>query len=633
MILEPWLQSGQYIFGLLSLLLFHFSLVVLSLVTRLRFRIPLGLALIVLTATTGLLVGVPQVAFAQGGYHPAVNEQIFPVPVSLRPAIAFWRDIFAKHDAHHVVIHDERELDLVYDVVDVSDLVLSGLSDVAQARERTRRVKEVLERTRAALRVLSGDRRAKAAQEDLDRIKELTLAHAGESSGAQANWYRSARERVRSQSGLREDFANAIQISGMFMPGIEEALAAEGLPVEISRLPFVESMFNYKARSKVGASGAWQFTRSTGRLYLRIDSAVDERSDVLLAAHGAAKYLRANYRRVESWPLALTGYNHGIGGMVRAMKRLGTKDMGVIADRYKSRTFGFASRNFYAEFVAAVVVFADRDEHFPGIDQLPRLTFEVFRPDHYVSLLDIAAIAELPKDKLVELNPALSRSVIEGDLLIPSGFQLKVPEGALTETLNAYGLIPENRKRTRQLAQRHKVQRGETVGQIARRYGTSIRRIQTANNLPRADRIYVGQVLDIPSTGRSSGWQRQLSGEQIAALKNPPPVREPARAAEGAHIVKAGESLSLIADRYGVSMDSLVRINGLRSPDRLRVGQRLNLEGAASNGSEAQRRYRVRAGDTLSRIATAYDTTVRAIIQANSLGSTVLSIGQSLIIP
>ena len=575
------------------------------------------------------LCAVPPVS-AQG-YHPAIDEDVFPVPQSLWPAIAFWRDIFAKYDDNEIVIHDDRHMDVVYEVVDVSDLVLKGLSDVARARARTDRVRDALDRNRLALRYLSGDRRVAPDEATLRQVQTVTRRF-----GTDRAWYRGAQSRVRSQSGLRDEFANAIQISGMFMDRIRQTLQEEGLPTEISCLPFVESMFNYKARSKVGASGAWQFTRSTGRLYMRIDSAVDERSDILVAARGAAKYLKANYRRVESWPLALTGYNHGIGGMVRAMRRLGTKDMGEIVDRYSSRSFGFASRNFYAEFVAAVVVYADREELFPGIEPLPPWRFETLRTDAYVSLLDMADLAGIDENELVELNPALTQAVLRGDLLVPKDYELRVPEGQLTEALNAYELLPPDRKRNGQLARLHRVSRGETVGQIARRYGTSIRSIQVANNLPRADRIYVGQMLEIPSSGSGTNWQRRLSADRIAAIRNPPPEPEVAPALAQAHFVAAGETLSQIGDRYGVSVSALVRHNGLRSPDRLRVGQRINIPGSSggSNGSSGSTgRYTVRSGDTLARIASAHDTTVDAIMRLNGLRSTVIQIGQVLAIP
>ena len=110
----------------------------------------------------------------------------------------------------------------------------------------------------------------------------------------------------------------------MFMPGITQILRAHGVPAIIASLPFVESMYNYRARSRVGASGVWQMMPGTARQYLQMDAAVDARSDVWLAAEGAAKLLADNYQRVGSWPLALTGYNHGITGIARAVRQVGS---------------------------------------------------------------------------------------------------------------------------------------------------------------------------------------------------------------------------------------------------------------------------------------------------------------------
>jgi len=224
---------------------------------------------------------------------------------------------------------------------------------------------------------------------------------------------------IRSQRGLRNRFERAIEISGMFMSGIERELAKHGVPKEVRCLPFVESMYNYRARSKVGASGAWQFTASTGRMYLQMDEAVDARSDVLLAAAGAARMLRNDYDSLEVWPLALTAYNHGAGGMARAVRRLGTRDIGVVVEKYKSRTFGFASRNFYASFIAAVIAFDERKQHFPDSEPFPEIRFDVMPRDRYVALTDLADATGVDMDRLAELNPALDQTGLAGSLLVP----------------------------------------------------------------------------------------------------------------------------------------------------------------------------------------------------------------------
>ena len=121
-------------------------------------------------------------------------------------------------------------------------------------------------------------------------------------------------------------------------------------------MPHVESSFDPYAYSKVGAAGLWQFMRSTGRRFLRIDAAVDERLDPYRATEAAAQLLSYNYRLLGSWPLAITAYNHGAEGMRRAREQLGTDDIVRIVRDYHSPTFGFASRNFYVSFLAALTV-------------------------------------------------------------------------------------------------------------------------------------------------------------------------------------------------------------------------------------------------------------------------------------
>ena len=134
---------------------------------------------------------------------------------------------------------------------------------------------------------------------------------------------------------------------------MERIFINEGLPSDLTRMAFVESMFNLNARSKAGASGIWQFMPRTARRFMIVNRFVDERNSPIKATRGAAKLLKHNYRKLGSWPLAITAYNHGVAGMSRAVRKTRTTNFDKIIDNYKSRTFGFASRNFYAEFIAA----------------------------------------------------------------------------------------------------------------------------------------------------------------------------------------------------------------------------------------------------------------------------------------
>ncbi len=510
-----------------------------------------------------VLLAFPGFAAAQS-YHAALDTTHFPVPATLEPAVEFWTAIFSRYPSTQTVIHDNRHLDVVFGVVDVADLARAGASQAALERAMETRVEREIETYQRILRRLAGDARADATPEELARVRALYAASARGVTDMET-----AADRVRGQLGLRDRFAEAVRVSGMFMDGIEATMRRHGVPVEVSRLPFVESMFNYRARSKVGASGAWQFTPSTGRLYLQMDTAVDARSDVWLAADGAARMLVSNYARVESWPLALTGYNHGIAGMARAVQALGTRDIATIVDRYESRTFGFASRNFYAEFVAAVVVYADRVRYFPGVEPMPPVRFDEFAPGRFVSMLDLASLTGTDVAVMTELNPALHADVSTGQLLVPPTYPMRVPAGTRGAFEEAFATLPATRKADRQLTARYTVQRGDTLGAIARRFGSSVAALQQSNGLGRSSLIRVGQTLEVRAGG--AAWTPLVWTPEATAERRAAP--------DGVHVVRAGETLSAIAARYGLDIGAIVAANALRSADVIRVGMRLAIPG------------------------------------------------------
>jgi membrane-bound lytic murein transglycosylase D len=524
-------------------------------------RLGLLLLTLLLVASSG--------ARAQAKNHPSLDARHFPLPVSLVPNVEFWRAIFSRYDSDQTVIHDNRHLDVIFTVVDTSDLLRSGQSAVAIERAAQGRVDRAIARYQQALRRLGGDTRADADPADLERIRGLYAA-----SSRQPRDFSDAAARVRGQRGLKDRFAEAIETSGLFMPEIERILARHGLPREIRCLPFVESMFNYRARSKVGASGVWQFTADTGRRYLRIDQAVDARHDVFLAADAAARMLADHHRRVGSWPLALTGYNHGIAGMERARRQLGTTDIGTIADRYVSPTFGFASRNFYAEFLAAVTVFADRATLFPDAAPRPPLVFDEFVPRRFVSLLDLAHLTGTTADALADLNPALHDDVARGVMLIPSGYPLRVPRGTGPEFQQAFARLPAARTPDSQPGRTHRVARGETLSGLARRYGTTVARLRASNGLSARSALRAGQVLTV---GHGSAWSPLVWTPPAATAVATRMAAAAPVDRDRTHVVRSGETLYQIASRYGLTVAAVVAANQIVSPDRLIVGMQLTI--------------------------------------------------------
>ena len=209
------------------------------------------------------------------------------------------------------------------------------------------------------------------------------------------------------------------------------------MPPELAALPHVESSFDPTAYSKVGAAGMWQFMRSTGVRYMRIDHIVDERRDPFFATDAAARLLADNYSVIQSWPLALTAYNHGLAGMRRAVQQQKTTDIATIVAKYQSRSFGFASRNFYTAFLAALEIDSNPERYFPNLKIDPPSDTATITVPAFMTVDTLADALNLRESTLRDLNPALTDIVWSGDKYVPQGFELRVPRdtAAVAEAL------------------------------------------------------------------------------------------------------------------------------------------------------------------------------------------------------
>jgi membrane-bound lytic murein transglycosylase D len=449
-----------------------------------------------------LLAGslTPALAFT-GSQAPLLQSQRpsgrFSIPAGLRPQVEFWKRIFGTYSIHHVVIHDTLYLDRVYNVLDFRPLIAAGMSEgeVEQVRARTiadevAKIRSILTR----LHQLGGD--PQGLSESERKIWAL-FRHVKEPHAFLAA---AAPDRLRTQSGLKERFARGLEVGARYWPEIERIFREEGVPLEITRLPLVESCFNVRAYSKVGAAGVWQFMPSTGRRYLRIDNAVDERRDPIIAARAAARYLRADYEALGSWPLAITAYNHGRGGMARAVEQLRTTDITTIVQRYRGPAFKFASRNFYAEFLAALEVERNAAQLFGPLNyEAPQPSVAV-QVAHYVKLSTLAECAGTTPEVLADFNPSFSREVIDGKLRVPRGYALRLPAGSSERFQTRYAALAPHHKAASDATPYvvHRVKRGQTLQMIARRYGTTVAAIQRQNNLGRRVTLRTGQTLQIP---------------------------------------------------------------------------------------------------------------------------------------
>lgn len=545
---------------------------------------------------------------------------VFPRPPELESQIQFWAKIFGEYSEDQTVLHDSRYPAKVFMVVDSRPLKRK-LSKGEYYRQR----KAAENRAKAQVRHMF--ERIHQAGGDTSNLTRDELRLRGLYANFKSrNKYRDAAHRMRGQGGLKERMAKAIVISGRYLPYMEEIFRQEGLPIKLTRLPFVESSFNLKAYSKVAAAGIWQFMPSSGRIYnLRQNEVVDERRDPWLATRAAAGHLKDDYALLKDWGLAVTAYNHGRQGVRRAVASVRGNGIEDIVARYKGRRFGFASRNFYTSFMGAADVERDYRRYFGDLQREPRVRFDTVKPRHYVAFSTLARLAGMNVESFAELNPAFHPQVMEDKLYVPPQYTIRVPVGKRAAFERSYATLSPAKLHNQQRSYyiKHRVRRGENLGSISRRYGSSVRMIQKANGLRNAHQIRVGQILKVPP--------RESRTASMSAATSKAPVIRPSSTA-GVYEVRKGDTLSSIARRHGTSVSALRKVNGISNVRGLQIGQVIKLPGSArSSGGFVS--HRVRSGQTLSSIAKRYGSSVRAIQNANGLSSSRIKVGQILRIP
>ncbi|MGA8205415.1 MAG: transglycosylase SLT domain-containing protein, partial [Woeseiaceae bacterium] len=418
----------------------------------------------------------------------AAAAEPFPEPPELKPDVDFWIGIFTRYTTDQGVLHDARNLGVVYERIDFPH----GLD----RRERQRRVVVRRKAIQAVLAKLASGKRDNLSSEEA-RILALWPADVNSATLVDAS------RNIRYQQGLSDRFREGLIRAGRWRPYIEDELRAVGVPVELAALPHVESSYNPDARSNVGASGIWQFTRSTGRRYMRIDHVVDERNDPFLATRAAGRLLAYNYSITGNWPMAITAYNHGLAGVRRAMHKYGDDSYTDIIRKYNGRTFGFASRNFYVAFLAAMQVDRDADKYFPGLAVEQPIDYFEFELDDYISASDLAAALGITTKQLWTSNPALQATVFQGSKYLPKGFGIRIPKRLFDDSIDKLVAgIPADAWQTAQLPDLfHTIRRGETLSEIAEEYQTRVSTLVALNNLGSANRIRAGQRLRLPAAG------------------------------------------------------------------------------------------------------------------------------------
>ncbi|MBK1644736.1 lytic transglycosylase [Thiocapsa imhoffii] len=468
------------------------------------------------------------------GSYQISSSEFFPVPAEIQPNVDFWRHVYGIWGRGEVAIHDNEHMGVVYEVVKLPDPILEGYTDSQRQliRSRTSAYKDQLSAVEARVR-------AGQTLTSTDRALLEKLERAGGSGAIYG-----ASDRVRSQRGLRERFRRGVEISGRYDPHFREIMRQHGVPEDLAYLPHVESSFQTNARSSVGAAGVWQFMPATGRMFMSVNDTIDERFDPIIAADAAARYLAQAHRRLGSWPLAITSYNHGQGGMANAKAQFGD-DIGRIVQQYKGPYFGFASRNFYAEFIAAREVTRNAKRYFPeGISPEQPWAHDRLVLQHGMPVTHLASHYGVSSRQLAELNLHWRDRVREGRANLPSGTTIWLPAG------------------TKQRVASHPPPVSHSM--IAR---------ATPQAAPAPARPAVTQAKQ--STVKATTTTKTTSNVARATTAS---TAKPAASKPRYHVVKPQETLYRVAVENGLTVDELRRLNKISPTDNnIRPGQKLKV--------------------------------------------------------
>lgn len=434
--------------------------------------------------------------------------------------------------------------------------------------------------------------------------------------------------------------ANGLRRAGRYQEMISRVLREEGVPQDLIFLAQAESGFQPQALSRARALGMWQFMSYRGREYgLKRSWWVDERRDPEKATRAAARHLRDLYTQFGDWYLAIAAYNTGPGNVSKAIERTGYADFWEL---YKRNVLPRETKNYVPIILALAVVAKNADHYGIQIDPEPGLRTEKIKPGHPIDLRLVAETIDASVDELKLLNPQLLRLVTPPD----PDFELHLPENTASHFLAEIAAIPPEKWVS---WRRHRVEEGESLSGIARKYRLQANAIAEANGIEAGTELLVGQKLIIPATATAA---REGLGKLVH------------------YRVRRGDTLQLIAEQYSVSVEDLKswnRIQGERvargvtlkiypggKPVVARASRKESPRSQAS-GSSAETRARlirtrqpaseatssenagvthlVKAGETLWSIARAYETSVDALRKANRFVATrPLRAGDQLII-
>ena len=376
----------------------------------------------------------------------------------------------------------------------------------------------------------------------------------------------------------RDMMSRMLTISQFYFPLFEQELDNQNVPLELKYLAIVESALNPRARSRVGATGLWQFMYGTGKMYdLDVSSYVDERSDPINSTKAASLYLKKLHDIFNDWDLALAAYNSGPGNVNKAIRRSGGyKNYWNIRRNLPRETAGYVPA-----FLATMYIFEYAEEHgfTRQVTDRPYFETDTIHVKSTITFNQISELVDVSEEELMFLNPAYKLKVIP--YVKGKNYTLRLPVDALgkfvanEEAIYAHvqNQLKSKEEPLPQIVQSkdqitYKVRSGDFLGKIAERYGVGVSQIKNWNGL-RSNNLRIGQRLTI--------YPRKIPSSVSATTTSKSSTNSVAAAGAKVHTVKSGDSLWTISKKYpGISIDNLRKWNGISGND-IKPGTKLKL--------------------------------------------------------
>ena len=330
------------------------------------------------------------------------ENSVFKVPIEMRERVNFWKQIYAEVSVDEGLFHLLHHPDVVLGSI--------NLQNIKNDKSLTLKQKDLVIK-----KVIDNEREQIAQKWKIKDIKQIRL-----------------------QMGLKERMQNALFVSGRYLPMMEKVFKGKQLPIELTRLVFVESSFNVNAQSKVGASGLWQIMPFVAKPKGYMHDLYDKRNHPYYATLLAADILKSNYQGLKKWPLAVSAYNHGLYGVKKMVLK---NNSGHLPDLIESdevtKTWGFASENFYACFLAVLEVEKEAQSFFgQSLTKSEPLKMNRAVTTKKMTQKQVLKYFQNDSKKFKKYNPHIYFTKAMNKKSLPVGFPLVLPEKIKSKSLD-----------------------------------------------------------------------------------------------------------------------------------------------------------------------------------------------------